>query len=157
MDAGVDTLYPARVLSETSPLIALAISAFTSATLLPGTSEAVLAAMQVAGVASPLTLLAVASIANIIGSCVNWLMGRYLAHFSDRKWFPISRAQMQKASAWYARFGWPSLLLSWVPIIGDPLTVVAGLLRTPFVVFVIVVALAKTARYAAILWLVDLI
>ena len=113
--------------------------------------------MQVAGVATPLTLLAVASMANVIGSCVNWALGRYLSHFADRKWFPISPQQMEKASAWYARFGWPSLLFSWVPVVGDPLTVVAGLLRTPFVVFVIVVAMAKTARYAAILWLIDLI
>lgn len=147
----------ARVLTETYPLIALAFSAFTSATLLPGTSEAVLLGMHVAELASPLALLVVASLANIAGSCVNWLIGRYLSGYSDRKWFPVSPDQMAKASSWYARFGWPSLLLSWLPVVGDPLTVVAGLLRTPFLVFVVVVALAKTARYAAILWLIDLI
>src|SRR5690606_5277231 len=140
-----------------STIIGLAISAITSATSLPRPSEADLAAMQVGGVATPLTLWAVASIAYVIGSCVIQASGRYLSHFADRKWFPISPQQMEKASAWYARFGWPSLLFSWVPVVGDPLTVVAGLLRTRFVVFVIVVAMAKTARYAAILWLIDLI
>ncbi|TWG61743.1 YqaA family protein [Aminobacter sp. J44] len=130
-------------------LIGLALSAFTSATILPGASEAVLAAMHAAEVRPAGMLLAIASIGNITGSCVNWILGRYLSRFSDRRWFPVSPAQLERAS------GWPSLLLSWLPVIGDPLTVVAGLLRTPFPVFLLVVAIAKTARYAAVLWLID--
>lgn len=138
-------------------LFALAVSAFTSATLLPGTSEAMLVGMHMAQAAPAWLLLAVASAANVAGSCVNWLLGRFLSHLSGRRWFPVSRAQIARAEDWYRRWGWPSLLLSWVPVVGDPLTVVAGVLRTPFVLFVAVVAIAKTARYAALLWLAGLI
>lgn len=142
---------------DSAPLLALAVSAFTSATLLPGTSEAVLMALHVAQTAPGWLLLTVASVANIAGSCVNWVMGRYAAHYVGRRWFPVTPAQLDRASEWYRRYGWPSLLASWVPVVGDPLTVVAGLLRAPFLSFVIVVAFAKTARYAALLWLIDLI
>ncbi len=138
------------------PLVALAVSAFTSATLLPGTSEAMLVALRAADAAPAWMLLAVASAANVAGSCVNWAMGRFLAHYRDRRWFPVSATRMDHAAVWYSRWGWPSLLLSWVPIVGDPLTVVAGLLRTPFPLFLIVVAIAKTARYAALIWVIDL-
>lgn len=138
-------------------LFALAVSAFTSATLLPGTSEAMLAGMHMAQAAPAWLLLMVASIANVAGSCVNWLLGRFLSHFSGRRWFPVSPSQIARAENWYRRWGWPSLLLSWVPVAGDPLTVVAGLLRTPFALFVVVVAIAKTARYAALLWLAGLV
>lgn len=138
-------------------LLTLAVSAFTSATLLPGTSEAALTALHLAGAAPAWLLLTVASIANIAGSCVNWGMGRFLVHYADRRWFPASRAQIDRAAVWYNRYGWPSLLASFLPVIGDPLTVVAGFLRTPFWLFVIVVAFAKTARYATLLWLIDLI
>lgn len=137
-------------------LLALAASAFTSATLLPGTSEAVLLAMAAADAAPALILLAVASLANVAGSCVNWLLGRFATGFRDRRWFPASPAQIERASRWYKRFGWPSLLLSWVPVVGDPLTVVAGFLRMPFAGFLAVVAVAKTARYAALLWAASL-
>ena len=143
---------------ETLPaLLARGLSAFTSATLQPGTSEELFLALRAADAAPAWLLLLVASIANVAGSCANWAMGRFLARYSDRRWFPVSPAQMDRAAAWYRRWGWPSLLLSWTPVIGDPLTVVAGLLRTPFALFLIVVAIAKTARYAALLWLIDLI
>lgn len=135
-------------------LLGLAVSAFTSATLLPGTSEAVLLALHLSAAAPAWALLTVASLANIAGSCLNWVMGRFLAGFSDRAWFPVSQSQLSRAQAWYGRWGWPSLLLSWLPVAGDPITVAAGFLRTPFALFLIVVAIAKTARYAALLWLV---
>lgn len=112
--------------------------------------------MHVAGSAPGWMLLAVASIANIAGSCVNWIMGRFLLRYADRRWFPASPDQIERAGRWYRRYGWPSLFASWLPVVGDPLTVVAGFLRTPFLLFLIVVAIAKTARYAALLWLVDL-
>jgi membrane protein YqaA with SNARE-associated domain len=138
-------------------LVALVISAFTSATLLPGTSEAALMALALAKSAPGWMLLAVASVANLAGSCVNWLMGRFLSHWAGRRWFPATPQQIDRAASWYHRYGWPTLLASWVPIIGDPLTVVAGFLRTPFWLFVIVVAFAKTARYATLLWVINLI
>lgn len=134
-------------------LATLAISAFTSATLLPGTSEAVLVALQLANAAPPWLLIATASFANVAGSCVNWFMGRFMAHYVGRRWFPVSEAQIERAERWYGRYGWPSLFASWVPVVGDPLTVIAGFLRTPFWLFLGVVAFAKTARYATLIWL----
>ena len=142
---------------ELAALWALAVSAFTSATLLPGTSEAVLAGLHAARAADPLALLAVASLANTAGSAVNWLLGRLVTRFRDRRWFPASPSQIARAEGWYARYGLWSLLLSWVPIIGDPLTVVAGILRVPFPVFLVIVGLAKTARYAFVLGLASLL
>ncbi|MBL0935569.1 MAG: DedA family protein [Rhizobiaceae bacterium] len=142
---------------ELAALWALAVSAFTSATLLPGTSEAVLAGLHAARAADPLALLAVASLANTLGSCVNWLLGRLVTRFRDRRWFPASPAQIARAEGWYARYGLWSLFLSWVPIIGDPLTVVAGILRVSFAVFLVIVGLAKTARYAFVLGLASLL
>ncbi len=133
-------------------LVALAVSAFTSATLLPGTSEALLLALAAVPAAPLWMLLAVASAANIAGSCVNWLIGRSAATLRGTRWFPEGRA-LTRAEDWFRRWGKWSLLASWVPVIGDPLTVVAGLLRVPFPVFLAIVAIAKTARYAAIMWL----
>ncbi|MBZ0161578.1 MAG: DedA family protein [Notoacmeibacter sp.] len=125
-------------------------SAFTSATLLPGSSEAVLLGLAAAGVAPTALLVAVASFGNVLGSCVNWLMGRSGARFIGKRWFPASPRQLDRASRWYARYGRWSLLASWVPVIGDPITVVAGVLREPFWRFVLIVGLAKTGRYLAL-------
>jgi len=87
---------------------------------------------------------------NVLGSCVNWLLGRLLAHFEDRPWFPVRREKIARAEAWYHRYGRWSLLPSWAPIVGDPLTIVAGVLREPFAVFLALVSLAKVARYVAV-------
>jgi membrane protein YqaA with SNARE-associated domain len=120
---------------------------FIAATILPAQSELALVGLLMLGKFSPIALVAVASAGNILGSCVNWLLGRFIEHYRDRKWFPVSQHWLDKAQGWYHRFGRWSLLLSWVPIIGDPLTVVAGLLREPFWSFLILVSIAKIARY----------
>jgi membrane protein YqaA with SNARE-associated domain len=85
---------------------------------------------------------------NTLGSCINWLIGRFAERLSHHGWFKRFEAGLDRAQAWYARYGVWSLLLSWTPFLGDPLTVVAGLMRTPFWLFVTIVALAKTGRYA---------
>jgi membrane protein YqaA with SNARE-associated domain len=95
-------------------------------------------------------LLAVASTGNVLGSCVNWLFGMGLARFEGRPWFPVKRDRLARAEQWYRRYGRWSLLLSWLPIIGDPLTLVAGVMREPFPVFLILVTIAKAGRYIAI-------
>ncbi len=122
-------------------------SAFFAATLLPLQSEAVLVALLVQGDRPVLALLCIATLGNVIGSILNWVMGRYLLHFKDRRWFPASDTQLDRANDWYRRYGRWSLLASWVPVIGDPLTVVAGLMREPFLSFVALVTLAKAGRY----------
>jgi membrane protein YqaA with SNARE-associated domain len=130
--------------------LGLFVSAFLSATLLPGSSEAALIALLALGRSDPVRLVAVATAGNVLGSVVNWIMGRFFAHFSDRRWFPVSRAAYERAVSWYNRFGLWSLLLAWLPVIGDPLTVVAGALRVGFWRFVVLVTIGKAGRYAFI-------
>ncbi|OZA11685.1 MAG: hypothetical protein B7Y02_08435 [Rhodobacterales bacterium 17-64-5] len=125
-------------------------SAFLSATLLPGSSEAVLLGLLAGGTGQPALLVTAASLGNIAGATVNWGMGRYILIFKDRAWFPIKDATNARAQAWFARYGIWSLLLSWVPIIGDPLTLVAGIMRVSIGQFLIFVAVGKVLRYALI-------
>jgi len=133
-------------------LLILFGSAVLAATIFPAQSEAVLLVMQANGAASDLALLTVASLGNTLGACVNWGLGRFATRLRDKPWFPASSSQLHRAERWYARWGVWSLLLSWMPFVGDPLTVIAGLLRTPFMIFLIIVAIAKTGRYAVLLW-----
>jgi membrane protein YqaA with SNARE-associated domain len=133
-------------------LLLLFGAAFLAATIFPAQSEAVLLVMHANGVSSDMVLLGVASLGNTLGACVNWGLGRFASGMRDRPWFPANSRQLIRAERWYARWGVWSLLLSWMPFVGDPLTVIAGLLRTPFAVFVIIVAIAKTGRYAVLLW-----
>jgi membrane protein YqaA with SNARE-associated domain len=95
-------------------------------------------------------LLAVATLGNTLGSVVNWLIGRAVERLRDRPWFPVSPERYAKAEGQFRRFGLWSLLFAWLPIIGDPLTVVAGALRVPLLPFVLLVGIGKAARYAAI-------
>lgn len=136
----------------------LFLAAFVAATILPAQSEAVLAGLLAAGTYSPALLILVASIGNVLGSVINWLLGRGVERFREARWFPVSAKNLDRATRWYRRYGWWSLLLSWAPVIGDPLTVAAGILREPFPRFLLVVSIAKFGRYiilAAILlnWL----
>lgn len=100
----------------------------------------------------PLWLWVFATAGNTAGSCLNWYLGRYAASFQDKRWFPVDRQQLNRASARFQRYGAWSLLLAWVPVIGDPLTVVAGVLQVRFRLFVILVLLGKGVRYLALIW-----
>ncbi len=125
----------------------LFITALIAATILPMQSEAALVALLLADAHSPALLIAVASAGNVSGSVINWLLGRGIERFRDRTWFPAKPATLSRAQRWYRRYGKWSLLLSWMPIVGDPLTVVAGVLREPLPVFLLLVAIAKVGRY----------
>ncbi|CAM3683921.1 MULTISPECIES: YqaA family protein [Pseudomonadaceae] len=129
---------------------ALFLSAFGAATLLPLQSEAVLVALLLAGQHPLWALLLVATLGNVLGSWVNWLLGRSIEHYRERRWFPVSPARLQQAQGWYARYGRWSLLLSWMPVIGDPLTLVAGVMRERLWIFIAIVTLAKAGRYAVL-------
>lgn len=133
-----------------SAYLGLFFSALGAATLLPLQSEGVLVALLLSAAYSPWALLAVASVGNILGSLLNWLLGRYLEHLRQRRWFPVSDTRLAQAQRWYARYGRWSLLLSWLPIIGDPLTLIAGVMRERLWVFLLIVSLAKTGRYAVL-------
>lgn len=133
-----------------SVYLGLFLSAFGAATLLPLQSEALLVALLLSHDYSLPLLLLVASVGNVLGSLVNWLLGRYIERYKQRKWFPVSQQQLTRAQGFYARYGRWSLLLSWMPVIGDPLTLVAGIMREPLWRFTLLVTVAKTTRYAVI-------
>jgi membrane protein YqaA with SNARE-associated domain len=124
--------------------------ALVAATLLPAQSELALAGLLAAGRQPAWALIAVASAGNVAGSCLNWVLGRYIEHFRDRRWFPVKPAALGRAEGWYHRYGRWSLLLSWAPVIGDPLTLVAGVLREPLPFFLLIVTLAKLGRYLVV-------
>jgi membrane protein YqaA with SNARE-associated domain len=130
----------------------LFVSAFAASTILPMSSEAVLAGLVAFGSTDPLLLLAVATAGNTLGAVFNWGVGR-LASNSRWRLRAVADARFQQASRWFNRWGIWSLLLSWMPVIGDPLTLVAGALRTSFVPFLVLVLVGKAARYAAVLLL----
>lgn len=132
--------------------LGLALVAFLSATILPGASEVTLAALVIKDY-NPWSLWAVATAANTLGSVVNWALGRYLLHFRDAKWFPFKGDKLEQAERWFERRGIWALTLAWVPIVGDGLTFVAGVLRTPIVVFIALVGLGKALRYAVVVYL----
>ncbi|MHC8494477.1 YqaA family protein [Thalassospira sp. SM2505] len=131
-------------------LFALFLSALTSATILPGTSEAALGAMVAAGDHAIWLLVAIATLGNVLGSIINWGLGLYVDHFKDRRWFPVSPDALDRASHWFGKYGLWSLLLAWLPVIGDPLTLFAGVMRVRFIPFLILVTIGKAARYAMI-------
>jgi membrane protein YqaA with SNARE-associated domain len=131
------------------PYFGLFMAAFLAATLLPAQSEAVLVALLLEG-HSPWWLVAVASVGNLLGSTLNWWLGREIARFGDRRWFPVKPDALERARRWYGRWGRWTLLLSWVPVIGDPLTLAAGMMRERFLVFLALVGFAKTLRYVVL-------
>jgi membrane protein YqaA with SNARE-associated domain len=135
---------------DLSAYLSLFAAAAIAATVLPAQSEALLVGLIAAGGQSPLMLVAVASLGNVLGAFVNWLLGRGIERFRDRRWFPVGPAALARAEGWYRRWGRWSLLFSWLPIVGDPLTVVAGALREPLPSFLLLVAVGKVARYAAL-------
>lgn len=127
--------------------LGLFLAAFGAATLLPMQSEAVLGVLLISERFSTAILLVVATTGNVLGSVVNWLLGRGIEAYREKRWFPVKQAAFEKAKASYERYGYWSLLLSWVPIIGDPLTVIAGVMKEPLWRFVLIVTLAKGGRY----------
>ena len=125
------------------------VSAFLAATFLPFPSELTLAAGLATG-GSAFRLIAVATLGNTLGAVVNWGLGRFIEHFRDRSWFPVDPMRLQRGQSWFRRFGVWSLLLAWVPIAGDALTVIAGAMRVHIVPFVVLVAAGKGGRYAVL-------
>jgi membrane protein YqaA with SNARE-associated domain len=131
---------------DASAYIGLFLAAFGAATLIPLQSEAAVVAMLLAK--QPVAIvITIASIGNVLGSVANWVLGLYIERFRHRRWFPIDDRAFARAQAWYHRYGKWSLLLSWMPIVGDPLTLVAGVLREPLRVFLPLVIVAKVGRY----------
>lgn len=131
--------------------LGLFTSAFLAATMLPVVSEAVLVGLQASGHYDPVQLWLWATAGNTLGSVVNWVLGRFLVHWRHKRWFPIDEKHLERATRWYQRWGVWSLLLAWTPIIGDPLTCVAGVLRCRFPVFLALVTISKGGRYLVLM------
>ena len=127
--------------------LAVFLSALLAATLLPAQSEAVLSFYILSAPQTVFALILVATVGNVLGSVVNWVLGIYATKFQNRKWFPATPSQIKRAEKFYRKYGRYSLLLCWVPFIGDPITVIAGVLREPVLSFLILVTIAKSARY----------
>ena len=134
--------------------LGLFVGAFLAATLLPAYSELMFAGLLSAG-HDPLALWLWATAGNTLGSALNWLLGRYLLHFEDRRWFPFRQDNLGVAQRWFQKYGVWSLLLAWAPIGGDALTFIAGVMRVRFDVFFVLTLLGKGARYAILLGLLE--
>jgi membrane protein YqaA with SNARE-associated domain len=137
-------------MSDLAILTGLFAVSFLAATIFPAQSEVALLAVVASGRFNILVPLAVASTGNILGAMLNWALGRGITKFEQKSWFPASGKSLERAAKWYAKWGRWSLLLSWVPIVGDALTVTAGILREPFWSFALLVTIAKTGRYLAL-------
>ena len=134
--------------------LSLFVISFLAATILPLSSELTLAGLITTYNYNNLLLLIVASSGNILGSIVNWILGFYSRNLTSKKWFPFKDEQIKRSSNWFNKFGKWSLLFAWVPIIGDPLTLAAGLLRVKFTEFLILVSIGKVFRYFLIYYFI---
>lgn len=135
-------------------LFVLASTAFLAATILPISSEVVLAVIIAAAPDALWPPILVATVGNTAGAAVNWALGRFFLHYRDRRWFPVPEHRLTQASRWFRRYGVWSLLFAWLPVVGDPLTLAAGLFRVSFWTFLPLVAIGKGARYAVLAWTV---
>lgn len=136
--------------------LGLFFGAFLAATLVPAYSELMFAGLITAGY-DPLLLWIWATAGNTLGSAVNWALGRYLLHFQERRWFPFKADSLGISQRWFQKYGVWSLLLAWMPIGGDALTFIAGVMRVRFAPFIILTGLGKGLRYAILLGLLALL
>ena len=127
---------------------------FLAATILPFSSELTLAGLIATSDYDNLLLLIAASFGNVLGSVVNWALGSYSRNLTTKKWFPFKETQIERSSKWFRKFGKWSLLFAWVPVLGDLLTLVAGILRVKFIDFIILVAIGKVSRYLIVSYLI---
>ena len=134
--------------------LTLFLLSFLAATILPFSSELTFAGLIATSNYDNQLLLIVASFGNVLGSVVNWILGFYSRNLTTKKWFPFKDRQIESSSKWFNKFGKWSLLFAWVPVIGDPLTLAAGLFRVKFIEFVILVTIGKFSRYFLIYYLI---
>lgn len=135
-----------------SGYLTLFSSAFLAATILPFYSEVVLFALLRKG-GDPAALVLIATLGNTLGAVVNWYLGRYLLHFRDRRWFYFSQTQIEKAQRWFQRYGFWTLLLAWMPVGGDALTLIGGVMKVPLWLFCVLVGIGKGLRYISVVYL----
>lgn len=130
-------------------LLLFAVS-FGAATVLPFYSEILLLSQLRSGL-DPSALWLFASVGNTLGAGVNWWLGEHLLHYADRRWFPARKADIERAQRWFNRYGRWTLLMTWMPIGGDALTVIGGLMKVPAGTFFLLVGIGKGLRYALLI------
>tara|TARA_B110000211_G_C13803800_1_gene431762 strand:+ start:157 stop:576 length:420 start_codon:yes stop_codon:yes gene_type:complete len=133
----------------------LFVLSFLSATILPLSSELTLVSLLNERTYNSFLLIFAASLGNVLGSAFNWMLGYYLLKYKDKKWFPFKKNQINTASKRFRKFGIWSLLFAWVPVIGDPLTLIAGILKVNFLLFLALVTFGKISRYIFIYYLMN--
>ena len=124
-------------------------SSVLASTLIPAQSESVLVGSILLIPEEVLGLVMIASFGNTLGAVVNWVLGRFFGQTIGRRFFSDT-PRMRRIIHWYQRYGWLTLLGSWIPIVGDPLTFCAGVMREPLWRFLLVVTFAKTLRYVIV-------
>ncbi|SEF73197.1 membrane protein YqaA, SNARE-associated domain [Thalassococcus halodurans] len=139
-------------MGDLTSLVSLFVAAFGAATILPFQSEVVFVAVQAAGTVPIWVMIAVSSFGNILGSVLNYFLGTFFERYRGRRWFPVSDSQIERARKWWRKYGVWTLLLSWAPL-GDAFTVIAGIMRTPVWLFLLLVTIAKTGRFIILAWL----
>ena len=128
----------------------LFLSAFGAATILPLSSELVVTAMLIEGYL-PLMIWLVATAGNTLGAVTSWILGRYLIHLQTQSWFPFKPHTITKSQQWFQTYGKWSLLLSWLPIVGDALPFIAGIMRVNILWLLTLVGIGKGLRYATLI------
>lgn len=124
---------------------------FLAATILPVASEWLLAALVVHS-ADPLSAVSVATVGNTLGAVTTWAIGLWGGGYLAQRWLRIDTQAQARARAWYAKWGSWSLLMAWLPIVGDPLCLIGGMLKVPLWRFGLLVAAGKAGRYAVVAW-----
>ena len=139
----------------------LFVVSFMVATIIPFGSEVFFASLLSLNKYNHFLLLLAASTGNVLGSLFNWICGYYVNYFINKSWFPIKKNMITRATEIFHKYGKWSLLLSWVPFIGDPITFVAGTLRYPMIPFLIFVSIGKVGRYLviyfSIIWTINIL
>ena len=133
--------------------VGLFIAAFLAATVLPLSSEIVLSGLLLSGL-SPITLVTTATTGNVLGSLANYALGYWAGLVVVKKWLKMSEDDFVRAEQRFIKYGMFSLCFAWVPIIGDPLTVMAGVLRVPLQWFLVLVTAGKLLRYVVMSYMV---
>lgn len=131
--------------------LALFVSSFLAATILPFYSEILLYSLLQQNY-SAFGLWAVAATGNTLGAVVNWWLGHFLLRFQHKKWFYFKPEQIAQAQRWFQKYGVWTLLMAWAPVVGDTLTLVAGIMRVRLPLFLLLVGIGKGLRYLFVLW-----
>lgn len=138
------------MIADAAAYFGLFLAALAAGSIMPVPSEAALVALILTSDQPVWIAVAVATVGNVTGSMINWTLGQGIERLRGTRWFPASEATIERAGRWYHRYGRWSLLLSFVPIIGDPLTIVAGVMKESLWFFFIVVTIAKLGRYVVV-------